>query len=89
MIPSGHASEFVNLQRGVWQGCPLSGILFVPCEEILAQAIKNDIIEIYMYNKKFTVSRYADDTTTFMSDTSLVENIFEILACISSIMFQA
>ena len=29
-------------QRGVRQGCPLPGILFVLCAEILAQAIRNN-----------------------------------------------
>ena len=62
MITSGHASKFVNLQRGVRQGCPLSGFLFVPREEILSQAIKNDNIKgIQIYNKEFTVSQHADD----------------------------
>ena len=42
VINNGYASEFFNLQRGVRQGCPLSGILFVLCAEILAQAIRNN-----------------------------------------------
>ena len=42
VINNGHASEFFSLQRGVRQGCPLSGILFTLCAEILANVIRND-----------------------------------------------
>ena len=41
-INNGFASEFFKLERGVRQGCPLSGSLFVLCAEILANAIRND-----------------------------------------------
>ena len=41
-IKNGYASEFFSLQRGVRQGCPLSGILFVLCAEILANVVKNN-----------------------------------------------
>ena len=39
---NGFASEFFKLEKGVHQGCPLSGSLFVLCTEILANAIRND-----------------------------------------------
>ena len=39
---NGYASDFFNLERGVRQGCPLSGILFVLGIEILALAIKKN-----------------------------------------------
>ena len=57
VINNGHASEFFNLQRGVRQGCPLSGILFVLCAEILAQVIRNnnDIKGIQIYNKEYKI----------------------------------
>ena len=74
VINNGHASEFFNLQRGVRQGCPLSGILFVLCAEILAQAIRNNnnIKEIQINDKEYKISQYmyADDTTAFVSDAS-------------------
>ena len=81
VINNGHASEFFNLQRGVRQGCPLSGILFVLCAEILAQAIRNNnnIKGIQIYNKEYKISQYADDTTAFVPDATSAENLFETL----------
>ena len=69
------------MQRGVRQGCPLSGILFVLCTEILAQAIRNNnnIKGIQIYDKEYKISQYADDTTAFVSDASSAENLFELL----------
>jgi len=82
VVNYGHSSEFFNLQREVRQGCPLSGILFVLCTEILAQAVirNNDNIKgIQIYYKECKVSQYADDTTAFVSDASSAENLYEIV----------
>ena len=42
VINNGFPTPFFELQRGVRQGCPLSGILFVIAVEILANSIRDD-----------------------------------------------
>ena len=78
---NGYASKFFKIQRGVRQGCPLSGALFVICAEILGNAIRQDktISGIKIFNKQFKVSQYADDTNAFAADVESAENLFKLL----------
>ena len=41
VLNNGHASPFFQLHRGVRQGCPLSGLLFVIGIELLARAFSS------------------------------------------------
>ena len=69
VINSGYSSQFFNIERGVRQGCPLSGLLFVLCIEILAQSIKQDseVLGIQVKGKEIKICQYADhDTTCFV-----------------------
>ena len=68
VLNNGHASEFFALERGVRQGCPLSGLLFVIGIEVLANAIrnKNTIKGIKVGEKEIKTSLNADDTTVFV-----------------------
>jgi len=81
VMNNGYASEFFKIERGVRQGCPLSGALFVLCAEILANAIRQDktINGIIVFDKEFKVSQYADDTTAFVADLQSAENLFKLL----------
>ena len=40
VVNNGYTSDFFCLHRGVRQGCPLSGLIFVLAIEVLAQAIR-------------------------------------------------
>ena len=62
---NGVATPFFPLERGVRQGCTLSGILFVIGVELLASAIRSDksIKGLSLDSKEFKLSQYADDTT--------------------------
>ena len=81
---SCHASEFFALERGVRQGCPLSGLLFVIGIEVLANKItnKNTINGIKAGEKEIKSSAlYADDTTVnvFVRDLDSIPEILVLL----------
>ena len=42
VLNNGHASPFFQLHRGLRQGCPLSGLLFVIGIELVARTLQND-----------------------------------------------
>ena len=81
VLNNGHASEFFPLQRGVRQGCPLSGLLFVIGIELFARALKNDntINGINVGQKEIKISQYADDTTVFVRDCESVTQLLKLL----------
>ena len=87
VLNNGHASHFFSLERGVRQGCPLSGLLFVIGLELLARAIKSDklIKGITIGKKEIKTSMYADDTTVFVSDTVSIEHLLNMLEKFRSI----
>ena len=79
---NGHASKHFILERGVRQGCPLSGMLFVIAIEFLAQTIRRsrNIKGITIQpNQEVKLSQYADDSTAFLADTQSVSNLFDLL----------
>ena len=81
VINNGFASPFFKLERGVRQGCPLSGLLFVLAIELLALAIKNDplIQGICVGKEEIKLTQYADDTTVFVKNTTSVEALLRLL----------
>ena len=70
VLHNGHASEFFLLEKGVRQGCPLSGLLFVLGIELLARALQKDttIRGIQAGHKELKSTQYADDTTVFVRE---------------------
>ena len=81
VLNNGHASPFFQLHRGVRQGCPLSGLLFVIGIELLAGALQKDnsIKGVNIGKKEIKLSQFADDTTVFVSDQASVSNLIELL----------
>ena len=75
VINNGYATWFFELERGVRQGCPLSGVL------ILANSIRNDklITGINFKGREYKLSQYADDTSCLVRDEKSVEQLFEKL----------
>ena len=80
-INNGYASKPFTLKRGVRQGCPLSGLLFILAAEVLSCAIRSrsDIRGILVANKEIKLSQYADDTTAFCKDEASLEKLLEVL----------
>ena len=88
---NGHASEPFLLERGVRQGCPLSGMLFVIAIEVLAQKIRRSKmikgIEIeFNGSQEIKLSQYADDTTALLSDSESVMQLFELLGLLKDVL---
>ena len=79
VLNNGHASPFFQLHRGVRQGCPLSGLLFVIGIELLAGALQNDnsIKGVSIGKKEIKFSQFADDTTVFVRDQASVSNLIK------------
>ena len=86
VIYNGCATPFFELQRGVRQGCPLSGILFVIAVETLANSIRDNqsIMGIAIKGKEYKLSQYADDTSCFARDIDSVVKLFEKLEAFKS-----
>ena len=82
MLHNGHASEFFLLEKGVRQGCPLSGLLFVPGIELFARALQKDttIRGIQVGHKELKSTQYADDTTVFVRDLDSVSQLLKLLS---------
>ena len=87
VINNGLASTFFPLQRGVRQGCPLSGILFVLPIELFAKALKNksSVKGIEVNNHEIKIAQYADDTTVFVLDRESVLELLNLLEEFSSL----
>ena len=81
ILNNGFASEPFTLQRGVRQGCPLSGLLFILATELLSSSIRasDHIKGIRVLNKELKLSQYADDTTSFCRDKVSLGKLLELL----------
>ena len=83
VLNNGYASKHFHLERGVRQGCPLSGTLFVIAIELLAQRIRRSKeikgIPIDEHNE-VKLSQYADDKTVLLSDVQSLSRLFDLLS---------
>lgn len=80
---NGWLTAFINLERGLRQGCPLSMPLYILTAEILATHIRanNQIrgLRLPNSNEETKLSQYADDTTFLLSDDNSIAEAFNTL----------
>ena len=77
---NGFISETINMDRGIFQGCPISPLLFLCAIEVLAILIRsNDQIKgLKVGDQEKKVSLLADDTTCFVQgDQESFTNLFD------------
>ena len=84
VINNGWLSSPFRLERGVWQGCPLSPLLYCLVVETLGQAIRrDDTIEGIPIpgstQQQSRVSQYADDTTLILANDYSITRCFHIV----------
>ena len=85
VLNHGWVSQPMLLQRGIRQGCPISALLFLLVVEILAikirenREIKGINVSTNTFSKEIKISQVADDTTIFVSDTTSITRVLNVV----------
>ena len=76
---NGWLSSKISMKRGIRQGCPLSGLLFIISVELLAERLRNNtyILGFQFGNTHIKLSQYADDSTLMLSSYQSIENALD------------
>ena len=80
VLNNGYNTGWFKPTRGIRQGCPLSGTLFILVGEILAQLVRNNekINGINIEGLIFKLKQFADDTTAFLRNWPSVVELFKV-----------
>ena len=79
VMNNGFLTERISIQRGIFQGCPISPYLFLFDIEIMALLIRQNenIKGISVMNQEAKISLLADDSVCFLDGSkSSLENLF-------------
>lgn len=87
VINNGFTSDWFKPERGIMQGCPISGMLFIIAVELLAIRIREcrDIRGLNISGQVIKISQYADDTTVFVRDSDSMKVLMGVLAEFSKV----
>ena len=88
VINGGTTSKYFKLLRGARQGDPIAAYLFIITLEVYFIMLRSnsDIKQLNIFNEKFLLSAYADDTTFFVQDLAsitLILHIFDVFSIFS------
>ena len=72
--------KYFNLEKGAFQGDPVSAYLFILALEIIFLLIKNDSSTkgIKTFDYVFLYRAYADDSTFFLKNLASVKKLLDI-----------
>ena len=75
-------SDYFTVQKGVRQGDPLSGLLFIIAMEPLLRCLKGNKLEFSpeLNNHHIPLSAYADNLSVFVRHASKVKFVKEVLS---------
>ncbi len=82
VMNNGFLTKPIDMERGIFQGCPISPYLFLCVMETLACAIRSNsnIKGIQIKERELKVSMLADDTTCYIDGSNeSFENLFNVL----------
>ena len=77
---NGFISEFFEISRGIRQGCPFSALAYNATSEVLAHYIRTTrmISGIPLCGTNCRITKYADDTSLFLSRWDEIDSVFQI-----------
>ena len=82
VMNNGFLTNRISMQRGIFQGCPISPYLFLLVIEILALSIRqNDRVKgIKILDQEVKISLFADDSICFVDGSGdSFKNLFDVL----------